>query len=136
MEDKERIILFDGVCNLCNNWVKFVIQRDPNGLFKFAPLQSEIGKQLQVSYGIDNDHIDSIVLIENGKAYTMSTAALRICSQLYGMIRFAKVFLFIPSFIRNVVYRTVAANRYRWFGKQDACMLPTSNIKKRFLSKL
>ncbi|ETI66453.1 thiol-disulfide oxidoreductase DCC family protein [Neobacillus vireti] len=128
----ERIILFDGVCNLCNSSVQFILKRDPNGTFKFASLQGEAGQSLLKKYGL-NTNINSFVLIENGEIYLKSTAALRICRKLTWAWRLVAVFLFIPRFIRDLFYELIAKNRYRWFGKKDSCMLPKPEWKSRFL---
>jgi predicted DCC family thiol-disulfide oxidoreductase YuxK len=127
----DTIILFDGVCNLCNSSVRFIIKRDPNGHFKFASLQSETGQML-VSHGI-NTEIDSIVVIENEKVYVKSSAALRICRKLNGYWRFLTILKFLPPFLRDFFYDIVAKNRYKWFGKKASCMIPTKEMKKRFL---
>jgi len=127
------IVLFDGVCNFCNGAVNFIISHDPDKIFRFAPLQSEIGQELQGKHGIGND-IDSIVLVENDKAYTYSTAGLRVARTMGGIWSLAYVFIVVPAPIRDFFYRTFAKNRYRLFGKQDACMLPTPDIRERFLT--
>lgn len=132
MTDK-KIILFDGVCNLCNGAVLFVIKRDPNDLFRFAALQSEKGQVLAQQYSIDTAKVDSIILIENGKSYTKSSAALRIARHLKSGYRVLSVFLIIPAVIRNWVYDFVARNRYRWYGKKDQCMIPTPALQSKFL---
>jgi predicted DCC family thiol-disulfide oxidoreductase YuxK len=128
------IILFDGVCNFCNGAVNFVIRNDRKGRFKFAPLQSETGNQLRAEHNIGDD-VDSIVLIEDGEAYTLSTAALRIARGLDGIWKLAYALIIIPKSIRDRVYRVIANNRYRWFGKKDACMVPTPDLRERFLSE-
>lgn len=127
------IILFDGVCNLCNTAITFVIKRDPKDLFLYTPLQSKTGKILTHKYDIDTTTIDSIILIKNNKAYTKSAAALHIARHLKGAYSLFTVFLIIPSFIRNWVYDYVAKNRYKWYGKRDACMIPTPALKAKFL---
>lgn len=124
------IILFDGVCNLCNGAVTFIIDRDPEGYFAFAPLQSETGKKL---LGIEETRLESIVLIENGERYSESTAALKIARRLRGAWPLLYGFIVVPRALRDSVYRFVAANRYRLFGKTDSCRLPTPELKKRFL---
>ncbi len=129
----KKIILFDGVCNLCNGAVLFVIKRDPNDLFRFAALQSEKGQALAQQYSIDTAKVDSIILIENGKSYTKSSAALRIARHLKSGYRVLSVFLIIPAVIRNWVYDFVARNRYRWYGKKDQCMIPTPALQSKFL---
>jgi predicted DCC family thiol-disulfide oxidoreductase YuxK len=126
------IVLFDGVCNFCNGAVNFIIRHDPDKKFRFAPLQSEIGQELQAKHGIGDD-IDSIVLVENDKAYTYSTAGLRVARTMGGIWAFAYVFIIVPAPIRDFFYRTFAKNRYRLFGRQDACMLPTPDVRDRFM---
>ncbi|WP_226036848.1 thiol-disulfide oxidoreductase DCC family protein [Aquibacillus saliphilus] len=126
------VILFDGMCNLCNGSVQFIINRDPSGHFKFASLQSEIGKQLVNKHGIP-ETIDSFIVIENGKVYYKSSAALRVSRNLKGLWKLASVFRLIPRPLRDAIYRIVARNRYKWFGKRDECMIPTPKNKKRFL---
>jgi len=131
-EDKN-IILFDGVCNLCNNAITFIIQRDPKDRFMYAPLQSEAGAFLLKKHNIDPEKTDSIILIKNGKAYIKSTAALHIAKGLKGGWPVLAGFLIIPNLIRNAVYDYIAKNRYKWFGKKDACMIPTPALKAKFL---
>ena len=128
------IILFDGVCNFCNGSVNFIIERDPSAYFKFAPLQSEIGEKLLKENGVDKTVTDSVVLIEDGKVYTYTTAALRIARRLNGFWRYFYGFVVVPPFVRDFFYRLLARNRYRLFGKQDACMLPSPEIRARFLA--
>ncbi len=127
------IILFDGVCNLCNNAITFVIKRDPKNKFSYATLQGEAGAQLTKQYGIDTGKVDSIILIKNNKSYIKSSAALHIAKQLKGGYPLFALFLIVPSAIRNWVYDWVAHNRYRWFGKRDACMIPTPELQAKFL---
>jgi predicted DCC family thiol-disulfide oxidoreductase YuxK len=126
------IILFDGICNLCNHSVQFIIKRDPAGYFKFASLQSETGKRLLKQYGVSNQ-IDSIIVIENKKVYIKSSAALQICTKLTGFWKFFIILRLLPSVFRDFFYDKVAKNRYKWFGKRDSCILPTTELKKRFL---
>lgn len=128
------IILFDGVCNFCNGSVNFIIERDEEKYFKFAPLQSEIGQKLLKENGIDSTVTDSVVLIEDGKAYVRTTAALRIARKLRGAWRFFYGFIIVPAFVRDVFYKLFARNRYKMFGKQEACMMPTPEIRERFLA--
>ncbi|NER11349.1 Predicted thiol-disulfide oxidoreductase YuxK, DCC family [Muriicola jejuensis] len=133
-EEEKKIILFDGVCNLCNSSVQFVIKRDKKDLFRFAALQGEIGEKLVKERGIDTSQIDSIILIEPGKAYYVkSEAALRIARTLPGLWPFMGIFLWLPSGLRDLVYDLIARNRYRIFGKRDACMVPTPELKRKFL---
>jgi predicted DCC family thiol-disulfide oxidoreductase YuxK len=127
------IILFDGVCNLCNSSVQFIIKRDPQVYFYFASLQSEYGKQYISKFELDSN-LDSIILIENGKAYVQSTAALRVCKQLSSPWKLLAISLIIPVPIRNLLYKFIAKNRYKWFGKREMCMIPTPAQRKRFLS--
>ncbi|MGE8207168.1 thiol-disulfide oxidoreductase DCC family protein [Heyndrickxia sp. NPDC080065] len=126
------IILFDGVCNFCNSSVQFIIKRDPAGCFKFASLQSEIGKKLLREHGI-HDEIDSFVLIEDNTYYIKSSAALRMCKNLQGLWRLLYLFLIIPPPIRDFFYDLIAKNRYKWFGIRESCMLPTKEERDRFL---
>jgi predicted DCC family thiol-disulfide oxidoreductase YuxK len=134
MKQSNKIILFDGVCNLCNNSVQFVIERDTDNVFKFAALQSEIGQQLAKVRGIDTAVVDSIILLEPGVAYyTKSTAALKIAQSFGGAWQLTTVLEWIPENIRNWVYDYIAKNRYKWYGKKDACMIPTPDLKSKFL---
>ncbi|WP_026567275.1 thiol-disulfide oxidoreductase DCC family protein [Bacillus sp. UNC41MFS5] len=128
----DRIILFDGVCNLCNNSVQFIIKRDTNGIFKFASLQSKTGQSLLKKHGLNND-LNSFVLLENGKAYVKSSAALRVCSKLGSAWPLLSILRFLPPFSRDFLYDIVAKNRYKWFGKKETCMLPLPEWKERFL---
>lgn len=128
-----KVILFDGVCNLCNASVNFVIKRDKKDTFRFAALQSDIGKELTSKFNIDSTQTDSIILIDNKKCYVKSTAALHISKHLMGVYPLLYVFMFVPNFIRNWVYDFVARNRYQWYGKKESCMIPTPELKKKFL---
>lgn len=130
---EKKIILFDGVCNLCNGAIVFIIKRDKKDLFRYAPLQSEIGKELASKHNIDLNLVDSIILVSNGKAVAKSTAALRIATQLSGGWPLLGIFLIVPTFIRNWVYDVIARNRYKWFGKKEACMIPTPELRSKFL---
>ena len=126
------VVLFDGVCNFCNGAVNFIIKHDKHRRFKFAALQSEFGEQKRAECGIGDD-VDSVVLIENGKAYMHSTAGLRIAKGLGGVWSLAYAFIIVPPFIRDWAYRLFAKNRYRLFGRQDVCILPTPGVRDRFL---
>lgn len=128
------IILFDGVCNFCNSSINFVIEHDNSGYFKFAPLQSEIGEELIAKYGIDTAETDSVILIEDDKAYTHSTAALKIARHLDGLWSRSYAFMIVPRPVRDVFYRLFAKHRYRLFGRRDACMMPTPDVRARFLT--
>ena len=129
----KRIVLFDGDCNFCDASVQFIIKRDPVRHFYFTSLQSDKGQELVKAHGIPAE-VDSLVLIENGKAFTQSSAALRIAKKLDGLWHLLFLFILIPRPIRNGVYNYVARNRYKWFGKKDAsCALPTPEERERFL---
>ena len=128
------IVLFDGVCNFCNGSVNFMIGHDTAGYFKFAPLQSETGRALLDKFGIDTTETDSIILVEDDKAYTHSTAALRIARKLDGLWGWFYIFRFVPRPIRDLFYRLFAKYRYRLFGKKDVCMMPTPELRERFLA--
>lgn len=133
------IILFDGVCNLCNGFVNFVIDRDPDGVFRFAALQSEAGWQLVRDHGAVSSAggeaalLQSVILIENGTLYRRSTAALRIARHLTPPWPLLYAFIVVPKPIRNAVYDQIAARRYDWFGQRDQCRVPTPALKDRFL---
>lgn len=134
METTKQIILFDGVCNLCNNAVQFVIKRDKKDVFRYAALQSEVGEHLTKERGIDTSKVDSIILIDPGTAYyTKSTAALEIGKELRGYRGLSSILLWIPAPIRDIVYDFIAKNRYKWYGKKDQCMIPTPELKAKFL---
>lgn len=130
---EHKIILFDGVCNLCNSTVVRVIKADKKNLFRFAALQSEVGERLVANYQIDISKTDSIILIDEEKAYVKSTAALRIARHLSGGYPLLYGFMIVPNFIRNWVYDFIARNRYRWYGKKDSCMIPTPELQSKFL---
>ena len=134
MGNGKKIILFDGVCNLCNGSVQFVIKRDKKDRFRYAALQSEVSQQLVQERHIDTKEVDSIILIEPGVAYfTKSDAALEIAKDLGGVWRLMALFHWVPRSIRNFVYDFVARNRYKWFGKKEACMVPTPELQAKFL---
>ena len=130
----KKIILFDGVCNLCESSVLFVIKYDKKEEFRFVALQSDLGKKILQHIGMDSKHIDSIVLYEPGIAYYYkSQAALEIAKRLGGFFHFGTLFRIIPNGIRNWVYDYVAKNRYVWYGKKELCMIPTPEIQSKFL---
>ena len=134
MEDHKKIILFDGICNLCNSAVQYIIKRDKNDEFRFATLQGEIGQQLINERTIDTSKLDSIILIEPGIAYySKSTAALKISQSFGGFWKMAYVLKLIPRQLRDIVYDWVARNRYGWYGKKEKCMVPTPELKAKFL---
>ena len=127
------ILLFDGVCNLCHGFVQFLLLRDPKGQFRYASLQSDIAQQLLEHYQFSNEKLDTVVMIENGKIYSHSDVGLRIVRRMNGLWPLLSVFMVIPRFIRDPIYNWIAANRYRWFGKKDQCMMPQPEWKERFL---
>src|SRR5690606_12056108 len=132
----DMIVLFDGVCNLCNAAVLFIIARDPAGRFRFAPLRSEFAVGLLASLGaaVPRAGADSIVLIQDGRVYQRSDAALRIAAHLSGPWPLLSRLKVLPKALRDAVYDFVARNRYRWFGRQDACRVPTPELRERFLA--
>lgn len=132
----QRIILFDGICNLCTSAVKFVLKRDKNSVFKFASLQSDAAKRLLNDMEVSDSDSGTIVLFDNGKVYTRSTAALKVCKHLSGLWPLMTVFMIVPRFIRDWVYNLISKNRYRWFGKRDTCMIPSPEVKNKFLNEL
>ncbi len=129
-----QIILFDGVCNLCDHSIQFIINRDKKRLFRYASLNSDLGKKLLEERHIDRSKIDSIVMINPNVAYYVkSSAAIQIAKQLQGWPKILRVFLIFPSWLRDPIYDLIAKNRYRWFGKKENCMIPTTDIKSLFL---
>ncbi len=133
VHQQHKIILFDGVCNLCNTSVNFVIRKDKKDCFRFAALQSDIGKEYTTKYNINSTETDSILLVDKDKVYLKSTAALHIVKSLSGGYPLFYGFIIIPVFIRNWVYDYVATNRYKWFGKKESCMIPTPELKAKFM---
>ncbi|AXT55412.1 DUF393 domain-containing protein [Aquimarina sp. MMG015] len=130
----KKIILFDGVCNLCNGAVNFIIKRDKNDVFRYASLQSDIGKKLASEIGVDTSKLDTILLIEPSVAYYhKSTAALQIAKRLSGGYPLLSVFLIFPKILRDWFYDIIAKNRYKWFGKRDNCVIPTPELKALFI---
>lgn len=127
------IILFDGVCNFCNSAVNFAIKRDKKGVIRFTPLQSTMGQQLLKEYNLPTEEMKSFVFIDNGTAYTRSTAAIKVCGYLRGLWPLTKAFLIVPKFIRDGMYDWIAKNRYKWFGKRESCMIPTPELREKFL---
>lgn len=126
------LVLFDGVCNVCNASVNFIIDHDPAGRFQFASLQSAVGQEVLRRLGRPGMDFDSVILVENGRFHEKSDAALRIARHLRGW-RWAWVLRFVPKFLRNAVYDFIARNRYRWFGRREACRVPTPDERARFL---
>jgi predicted DCC family thiol-disulfide oxidoreductase YuxK len=128
------IILFDGVCNLCNNSVQFVIKHDTDNKFMFAALQSPTGQALLQQYNLPQQELNSFVLIKDEKVYLKSTGALNVAKNLNGPVKLLYGFIIVPEFIRNAVYNFIAKNRYKWFGKKESCMIPTPALQSRFLN--
>ena len=128
------VVLFDGVCNLCNSSVNFLLDADKAGRLRFASLQSEAGKKLLERLGQGDHGLSSIVFIEGDKVHTHSGGVLRICKYLPGIWRLGAAFLIVPPFLRDWVYGIVARNRYSWVGKREECRIPEPGIRDRFLS--
>ena len=133
-ESKHKIILFDGVCNLCNSSVNFVIRNDKKGVFKFAPIQSDFGEIALKKHRINSKDTDSIILIDDDNYYIKSSAALYIAKNLSGAYPLLFCFMLVPKFMRNWVYDFVAKNRYKWYGKKESCMIPTPELIDKFYS--
>lgn len=134
--ESQPIILFDGVCNLCNGAVRFIIKRDKAGYFRFGSLQGEVGRQLfDRHFPNAGSRLDSIVLIEDERAFTHSDAVLRIARRLGPGWALLSLLRIVPRPLRDFVYRRIANNRYRWFGKQDRCMIPSPELKSLFLDE-
>lgn len=127
------IILFDGVCNLCNNTVQFILKRDKKEQFRFGSLQGNAGQQLLQRFHLPTTDFGSFVLVEGDRFYTRSTAVLRMLKRLGGGWSLLYSFIIVPKFIRDGVYNLVARNRYKWFGKREECMVPKPELKARFL---
>ncbi len=128
-----KIILFDGICNLCNQSVQFVIEHDKENLFQFASLQSDFGQDFLKKNQFELLNFNSIIYIEGEQFFTKSSAALKIAQQLNGKIAWLSIFLIVPKPLRDIVYSFIAKNRYRWFGKKESCWLPSPELKTKFL---
>lgn len=133
-EQSHPVILFDGVCNLCNASVQYIIKHDKRRLFRFASLQSAFGEKLLKKNNLPANAFNSFILFKNNIIYTRSTAALLVAKELAGSIKLLYVFMVIPKFIRNAVYNLIAKNRYKWFGKTESCWLPAPQLKNLFLT--
>lgn len=130
----KKIILFDGVCNLCNSAVQFIIERDKKDVFRFVALQSDLGKEICNYIAVDFEKIDSIILYEPGIAYYLkSDAALKIATEFNSFYIFLSIFKIFPKGIRDSIYDYIAKNRYKWYGKEESCMIPTPELKAKFL---
>lgn len=134
LPENKKIIIFDGVCNLCDKSVQFIIKHDKNDVFRFVALQSDLGQQIINYIGINISKIDSIILYEPGISYYYKAeAALKIAKYLGGIYSFFGLFSIIPNSISNLVYDYIAKNRYKWYGKKDNCMVPSPEMKAKFL---
>jgi len=129
----QSLVLFDGVCHFCNNSVNFIMDHDPKKKFVFAPLQSDLAKEILTKSGEDPDALDTIKLIRNGKVYKRSRAALEISKGLNGLWPLCYIAIIVPGFLRDIVYNIIAKNRYKWFGQLEACRIPTPEMRERFL---
>ena len=127
------VVLFDGVCNLCSGSARFIINRDPSGIFRFAPLQSETGKMLVSKFDLPDDKPDSIILVENSEYYLKSTAVLRILQRLGSLWQLLYIFILVPTPIRDYFYDIVARNRYKWYRNRAHSAVPSEDFKSRFL---
>lgn len=127
------VIFFDGVCNLCNGFVQFVIRRDQSGKFKFASLQSQAAENMLRPFNFPLDELNTIALVQDGKIFLRSRAVLRIASQLGGLWKLAVLLYIFPSFFSDAVYNLISKYRYKLFGKKDSCMIPTPELKSRFI---
>lgn len=126
------VILFDGVCNLCNSSVQFVIKHDPKRQFRFASIQGDYGQQVLKLFHLPPDSLNSFILLKDNQIYTHSTGALKVAKQLSGAWPLLYAFIIIPAFIRNAVYQFIANNRYKWFGKKESCAIPSPELKSLF----
>ena len=133
IEEKKIIVLFDGVCNLCNGLVNFIIKRDRKAIIKFAPLQSNIAGEILQNHQFNNQELNSVIVLINDKIYTKSTAAILLIKELGGVWKAFYLLIYIPKFIRDFVYTLISKSRYKIFGKKNSCMIPTSETASRFL---
>lgn len=131
--EKHAVVIFDGVCNFCNSSVNFIIRHDKKKYFRFTAIQSETGQRLMQQYNLQSFNLQTVILIEDDKFYTHSAAALRIARHLSGGWVLFYPFIFLPAFLRDIPYKLIAANRYRWFGKKEECLIPTADVRERFL---
>ena len=131
--EEHPVLLFDGVCNLCNGSIQFVIERDPGAQFRFAPLQSDVAQELLAAVGYEDATLDSVVLVEDGEYYAKSDAAIRTARHLGLPYSLARPFGLVPARLRDGLYDLVAEHRYSWFGKRERCMVPTPEVQERFL---
>ena len=131
--DTHPILLFDGVCNLCNGSIQFIIPRDPHGTLRFAPLQSPLGETVQESVGLSTDDLETVVVVDDGMAYTKSDAAIRVGEHLGGVYRLLSLGRLLPRSLRDRIYDFVADHRYDWFGRKEQCMVPDEDVSDRFI---
>ena len=135
LQKNKKLILFDGVCNLCNSSIQFIIKNDKKNLFLFSPLQGDIGQEIIKSFNINNAKIDSVLLYSKKDGLSQkSTAALKIAHQLGFPQNLLSVFFIVPRFIRDWIYEYIAQNRSKWFGKRDSCMVPTPDLQSKFIN--
>lgn len=134
MNPPDHLVLFDGVCNFCTASVQFMLRHDRRGLLRFASIQSELGRSLYRSAGLDPDRFDTLVVFSGGRVLVRSDAALEIATHFGGLWRLCGVFRWVPRGLRDRVYAFIAHRRYRWFGKSDACFVPTPEVRRRFVS--
>jgi len=127
------VLLFDGMCNLCNGWVNFIIGRDPESRIRFASLQSKAGRKLLNEYNLDPEKMDTVIFLDGENVYERSDAVIHLSRYLHGAARFVSAARFIPRSVRDGIYNLIARNRYLWFGKRDSCRLPGPGDKERFL---
>lgn len=131
--EKKKIILFDGVCNLCNSSVQFLIEQDKENVFLFSSLQAEFGQKFLKEYQLNAEEFDSIIYLDGDQFYDKSSAALHIAKDIGYPMRLLYVLIIIPKFIRDFAYGIIATNRYKWFGKKESCWLPTPELRKKFI---
>lgn len=127
------VVLFDGVCNLCNSSVNWIIDHDKRNEFRFASLQSEYGQQVINKFNLQGEYLNTVILVDGDRLYTRSAAVLKIAGIIGGVWGLLAVFLIVPAFIRDIVYNFIARNRYKWFGKKESCRIPTPELKSKFL---
>lgn len=131
---QQPIILFDGICNFCNSAVNFTIKRNKKANIRFAAMQSEAGQRILKQYSLPLNEMQSFIFIDQGNVYFQSTAAIRVCRYLRGLWPLCYGFIIVPKFIRDGIYSWIARNRYKWFGVRQECMIPTADVKARFLN--
>lgn len=133
MTEEKKLILFDGVCNLCNGSVNYIIDRDKKDVFRFASLQSDKGQEVMDKFKLPKGEFKSFLLLDGEKLYMRSTAALQVARYMPGAYKLLYGFIIVPKFIRDFVYNVIATNRYKWFGQSESCRIPTPELKAKFL---